>query len=70
MLISMIFLGMATGIVGAVVTGIATGSFLVGVAFYMGAGLVATSLGACLEFMRSAPEGDAPGGPNPVLPAE
>lgn len=52
MLISMIFLGMATGIVGAVITGFATGSILIGLAFYVGSGLVATALGVLLELIR------------------
>ncbi|MDU8945824.1 hypothetical protein [Ovoidimarina sediminis] len=66
MLISMIFLGMATGIVGAVITGFATGSILIGLAFYVGTGLVATALGVLLELIRNtedevAPELRAPG---------
>ena len=71
MLISMIFLGMATGIVGAVITGFATGSFLVGLAFYVGAGLIATALGVILELIR-----DEDGAPTPevrpskLIPAE
>ncbi len=70
MLISMIFLGMATGIVGAVATGIATGSVLVGIAFYIGAGLVATSLGVILEYIRTAPEGPGVSPQVAVVPAE
>ena len=71
MLISMIFLGMATGIVGAVITGFATGSILIGLAFYVGTGLVATALGVLLELIRNTEDEVAPDLRAPaMIPAE